>query len=202
MMRVFIGTEMELDLDDDEDLVAQMRGHSGETARRMYSVEQGYMAMLTSDMLRRIRRINLEYHQVLDLRPGYEAKIPVMQRLRNRQTALQALVGAKSSSGGPVDAAVMSGELLEMVLQTMDALTSAVTGEIHKMGARLQDSMQGTVAQGVVHAIETQRKLLGQFAPVSAAAAVSMAAEEEAEHVYQEAEIGDQVSSASWSRMK
>ncbi|KAJ7644438.1 hypothetical protein FB45DRAFT_999488 [Roridomyces roridus] len=48
-------------------MLAQVRGHSGDVAKHVYSVEQGYLEGITSLWLLRTRAMNLEWHQILDL---------------------------------------------------------------------------------------------------------------------------------------
>ncbi|KAJ6467177.1 hypothetical protein C8R47DRAFT_931389, partial [Mycena vitilis] len=79
LCRVFLNSGAAADAEGDSYL-DRLRGHSRDTANKVYSIEKGTLRGVSSDEMLRLREASLLWAQVIDLRPGFEPLRPLVAR--------------------------------------------------------------------------------------------------------------------------
>jgi len=90
--RLFIGSAGIVDEDDTDTTTAQ-RGHSGNTARTRYAIEEGQLPSISSDIMNEYANSSSLWWQFCDLRDGYPPLQPIIARRRIRDTVANAPIG-------------------------------------------------------------------------------------------------------------
>lgn len=141
MHRIFLNSSAELDVEE-EDLLAVGRGHSTHTATLIYSVEEGFLPMLSSDILLRHRNYGELWLQVIGLRKGFPPMLPMIQRREVRDVKMLAVTAA-----GMVEGA--AGADLSQVSGLMEGMTAMLTSRLHEIAARMASDTKAAVVEGM-----------------------------------------------------
>jgi hypothetical protein len=139
--RVFLGSESEI-RQEDIDALASQAGHSIDMTRLRYAPEVGKIPTMSSDLLGRFARVSQAWWEVTGFRPGYPPMLP----LRARQN-IRAAAPVAHLQQGPVVAQAPVVDTQAIIL----AVTSAVTAEMQKIEAGLQELVRKTVAEAMIH---------------------------------------------------
>lgn len=144
--RTYLGSEYEIDEDEDDVLAAQ-RGHGLGTSRRIYAPEVGHLPCMSSDLLLRFGHVSEKWWELTGFREGFPKMLPlhvrrqVQETLRKQQTTDAPTTTTQAYP--PFDPTFL-----------LQHLTATITGEINKMQVQLEDKMQKTVADGIAEAMQ------------------------------------------------
>jgi hypothetical protein len=140
LARAYLGSEYELDLEDDEeeeDALAAQAGHRPTIRRKHYANEVGMLPSLTTDLFRRYGHVSEWWWRLAQFYPGAPPLLPI-----NKRRKIHALNGLVASDQGNRTDGFDPTKLLEHV-------TAVMTDSLTHMENRLQESIQASVAAGI-----------------------------------------------------
>ncbi|KAJ6557774.1 hypothetical protein B0H19DRAFT_1261366 [Mycena capillaripes] len=150
--RLFVNRNLELGIDDN-DIGAKQCSHRGSTSTRIYSREDGWLEMLSSDQLLLYRAHCLDWQQGLGLRAGF----PPLS-----SAATEADEGASDQ--------------FQEVFSMLENMTATLAGTLHGVGAHLEDNMHKQVARTFMDVLLSQPGLFSALAPPAPPTALTTAA--------------------------
>ncbi|KAJ6574106.1 hypothetical protein B0H19DRAFT_600419 [Mycena capillaripes] len=155
--RIFVGRNLELGDDDDDNAAARQRGHSGSTSARIYAREDGKLGMLTSDQLLLHRAHGLLWQQGIGMREGFPPLMPILSRLHLRERRHNG--GSSGDDSVPLNAS----DAFREVLPILENMTATLAASLQQVGATLEENLHKQVARAFMDVL-SQSGLLTQLA--------------------------------------
>src|ERR1700742_184162 len=138
--RAYLGSEYEIDEEEEEDALAAQRCHGVEVDRQLYGVQAQYLNALTQDVMHRFAKVSEWWWHLVRFAPGEPPLLPISKRqLISSSNHLSSNSGALNQlPTGPFDAATLTNTIQTIVDA---AIKSAVTG--------MQDNLAQIISQAV-----------------------------------------------------
>lgn len=140
--RVYLGSEYEMDLEEDDDILARQRVHCKRTANHIYAPEHGKLSCLSSDVLLRFGRASEAWWEVVGFMPGKPPMLPLAHRRHLRGP------GAVMQTGE-----IQTGPTVLDHSAIIQALTATVVSELAKIKGDLFTEVRASVTESVAEAL-------------------------------------------------
>jgi len=149
MAQIYLGSEYEIyqdELDQEEDAVAEQRGHKPTTYRGSYAPEHGLLPALTSDLMHRYGRASEWWWHMAGFAPGKPPLLPLLRRhgIRNNPNI--------SHSTGEVLSTPNTLPGINMAI-LVEQMTAMVTTSVSGLKLELERHVETAVAAGVAQAL-------------------------------------------------
>ena len=163
--RAYLGTEYELELEEEDDALIKQRGHGALADRRCYGVQSAYLTTLSSDLMFRFGHMSEWWWRLTQFAPGKAPLLPLDLRRKSQSCDLYSPFNSPSSA---------------VVPQTSfdeDKLAAMVSAGVSTALQSLKDEMEGiirtSVAAGVAEALARKTFNTGSISQQSSATLVS-----------------------------
>lgn len=153
MARAYLGTEYELELEEEDDALIKQRGHGALADRRCYGVQSRYLTTLSSDLMFRFGHMSEWWWRLTRFAPGKPPLLPLDKRRKLQESDTY-------TSNYPLARPVSnpSGEVYDN--DRLAAMISAgVETAIRAMGNNIDAIIRSSVAAGVAEALSRQPPL-------------------------------------------
>jgi hypothetical protein len=174
--RAYLGTEYELELEEEEDALIKQRGHGALSDRRCYGVQSRYLTTLTSDLMFRFGHMSEWWWRLTQFHPGKTPLLPLDIRCETQSTdaynpydfpQLPTVTGPNQPLEREMQAGFDADKLSEIV-------SSSVAGAIHSLKEHMNEIIVSQVAAGAAEAL-SQHHLLHNSVTRQASTTVSAA---------------------------
>ncbi|KAJ6501063.1 hypothetical protein C8R47DRAFT_257476 [Mycena vitilis] len=149
IFRTRLGSEAQIEDDEEDDVYAMCRSHSLETSRKVYAPETNHLPSLSSDLIHRYEHACLLWHQVLGLRPDFPLILSIAERRRQREAAENLAPGSPSLPQQDSRA-------------FLNHVTAVVTEQVQKLGSSLQASVRKNVVEAVAEVLHRMDPAAGR----------------------------------------
>jgi hypothetical protein len=144
--RTYLGSEYEID-EDEDDMLAQQSCHGPNTRIRLYGTEEGHLPSMSSDTLLRFGHVSQAWWRLVQFMPGSSPVLPIRQRRHiqehysshNMDTPVQQLPSANIDTN-----------------RIIQHLTATISSTISQMKVDLAEQIQKSVAAGITEALNRQ----------------------------------------------
>jgi DEAD/DEAH box helicase len=159
--RAYLGTEYELELEEEDDALIKQRGHGALSDRRCYGVQSRYLTTLTSDLMFRFGHMSEWWWRLTQFHPGKAPLLPLDIRRKTQSTDAYnpydfpqppTVTGPNQPLERETQAGFDADKLAEIV-------SSSVTGAIHSLKEHINEIIVSQVAAGVAEALSRHHLL-------------------------------------------
>lgn len=140
--RTYLGSENEMNDEEERDVFAAQRGHSVQTARRIYAPELGHLPSISSEALLRFASGSKDWWSVAGFIPGEPPKLPLIQR---RQLGFGKPLAPSADSNAPHQSSPSSVD----ISTHFQNLTATLLHQIASSEARMEERIRMVVAESV-----------------------------------------------------
>ncbi|KAK0221251.1 hypothetical protein EDD85DRAFT_779483, partial [Armillaria nabsnona] len=140
--RTYLGSENEMNDEEERDVFAAQRGHSVQTARRIYAPELGHLPSISSEALLRFASGSKDWWSVTGFIPGEPPKLPLIQR---RQLGFAKPLALSADSNTPHQSSSSSVD----ISAHFQNLTATLLHQIASSEARMEERIRMVVAESV-----------------------------------------------------
>ena len=146
--RAYLGTEYELELEEEDDALIKQRGHGSMADRRCYGVQSSYLTTLSSDLMFRFGHMSEWWWRLTQFAPGRAPLLPldIRRKLQSSDTYTSVVL--------PPTGAIQPAGCDEDKLAAM--IASGVQAAIHSLKNNMDRIIQSSVAAGVAEALLRQ----------------------------------------------
>lgn len=162
--RAYLGTEYELELEEEDDALIKQRGHGSLADRRCYGVQSAYLTTLTSDLMFRFGHMSEWWWRLTQFAPGQPPLLPLDVRRKSQAS------GATFLAGSPSSAVVQNASYDEEKLAAL--VSASVATAIRSLRNEMDGIIQSSVAAGVAEALARQNSSTGTLTPQSSSTLV------------------------------
>lgn len=156
--RAYLGTEYELELEEEDDALIKQRGHGPLADRRCYGVQSAYLTTLSSDLMFRFGHMCEWWWRLTQFAPG---KLPLLPLdLRRKSHPSDVYSPAYTTSVEVVDKSSYSEEQLEAMVSA--GVATAIRSLKDDMDSIIRRSVAAGVAEVLARQISTPGTLLQQ----------------------------------------
>lgn len=148
--RAYLGTEYELELEEEDDALIKQRGHGAMADRRCYGVQSAYLTTLSSDLMFRFGHMSEWWWRLTQFAPGKAPLLPLDLRRKNGPGEPYRLADSNSF------AVVQQPELDSDKIAAM--ITAGVASALHSLRNEMDGIIQTSVAKGVAEALLRQNQ--------------------------------------------
>lgn len=152
--RTYLGSEFEIDEDDEDDLLAQQSNHSRQTRVRLYANEEGHLPCMSSDTLLRYGRVSEAWWRLVHFKPGALPVLPLKKRRHHHEyensSAITSCDQNVSSASTPTGIAALDTNKI------IDHLTATLSTSISQLKTELTAQIQQSVAKGIAEVLQRQ----------------------------------------------
>jgi len=152
--RTYLGSEFEID-EDEDDVLARQACHGPKTRARIYAPEHGHLPSMSSDMLLRFGHVSEAWWKLTRFLPGAVPLLPLKER-RSIQQECQ-------SRTGVVTADTAQTTVQEATLDTskiIKYLTASMTTTMNTMQMEMKTQIQEGIATGIAEVLRRQNRPL------------------------------------------
>jgi hypothetical protein len=139
--RAYLGTEYELELEEEDDALIKQRGHGSMADRRCYGVQSAYLTTLSSDLMFRFGHMSEWWWRLTRFAPG---KAPLLPLDIRRKSQL-------SDQYSP--AATIPSTVIQQAGYDEDKLAALVSAGVATALRSLRDEMTGIIQTSVAAAV-------------------------------------------------
>jgi hypothetical protein len=159
--RAYLGTEYELELEEEDDALIKQRGHGAFADRRCYGVQSAYLTTLSSDLMFRFGHMSEWWWRLTQFAPGKDPLLPLELRRTLPSTGTYPSLPSSSTP------AVVSQQSYDE--DKIAAMVSAnVATALRSMRSDMDGIIQTSVAAGVAEALARQNSISRQsFEPIA-----------------------------------
>jgi len=151
--RAYLGTEYELELEEEDDALIKQRGHGADADRRCYGVQSSYLSTLSSDLMFRFGHMSEWWWRLTRFAPGKPPLLPLDVRRKfvapdqdtHPTTPFTKHVQPSTSTSN------QSPQLNEDKLAAI--ISASVATAVHDLKVQMEDIIQTKVAAGVTEAL-------------------------------------------------
>lgn len=136
IVRVFLGSEHEMDREE-FDIIAAQRGHKPTTTRQNYALETNHLPCLSSDLLLRYGHASEAWWEVVGVKPGIPPMLPLCQHRIIKEAVIFKTHDPSITTSAPD------------TINITQAVTSTILQEMQKMKEDLYKQVQQSVAAGI-----------------------------------------------------
>jgi DEAD/DEAH box helicase len=151
--RAYLGTEYELELEEEDDALIKQRGHGATADRRCYGVQSAYLSTLSSDLMFRFGHISEWWWRLTQFAPGKAPLLPLDLRRKTRSDDIYNPTNAPL----PTTTHFMAHD--EDRLAAM--ISAGVAAAIHSLKDNMEGIINTSVAAGVTEALSRQTSMQG-----------------------------------------
>ena len=153
--RAYLGTEYELELEEEDDALIKQRGHGALSDRRCYGVQTRYLTTLSSDLMFRFGHMSEWWWRLTQFYPGKSPLLPLDIRRKSQGSDIYIPHNLPHSTtftpphqplGQGVQAGFDADKLSAIV-------SSSVTAAIHSLKEHMNEIIESRVAAGVAEAL-------------------------------------------------
>lgn len=169
--RAYLGTEYELEVEEDEDALIKQRGHGSIADRRCYGVQSRYLSTLSSDVMFRFGHISQWWWQLTQFAPGKAPLLPLdIRRMTSGDGGYylpissqnDTLPSVQSANSGFNPAVIDDGVVAAKVAASLSTVIHAMKNEIQAM---VQTSVAAGIAEFMARQTPSDHLLLQQQSP-------------------------------------
>jgi hypothetical protein len=146
--RAYLGTEYELELEEEDDALIKQRGHGALADRRCYGVQSAYLTTLSSDLMFRFGHMSEWWWRLTQFAPGKAPLLPLDLRRKLQSSDSYAPINTPSST------------IIHQTGHDDDRLTAMISAGIatalHSLKMEMDGIIQSSVAAGVAEALSRQ----------------------------------------------
>lgn len=158
--RAYLGTEYELELEEEDDALIKQRGHGASADRRCYGVQSAYLTTLSSDLMFRFGHMSEWWWRLTQFAPGKAPLLPLDLRRKSQP-------GDLYTSHHSPPAVTQHSSFDEDKLAAM--ISAGVATAIHSLKIEMDSIVKSSVAAGVAEALSRRNPTLGPLASHSSA---------------------------------
>jgi hypothetical protein len=144
--RVYLGSEAEIDEDDEDDLLARQSNHSPEIRARIYAPEEGHLPCMSSDVLLRYGRVSEAWWRLTGFKPGAAPLLP----LKVRRNLVQDLPGSTTDNAITT---TMPGPGID-ITKLLEHISATVSSSVSQLKIDLAAEIQQKVALGLAEVFQ------------------------------------------------
>jgi hypothetical protein len=146
--RAYLGTEYELELEEEDDALIKQRGHGSLADRRCYGVQSAYLTSLSSDLMFRFGHMSEWWWRLTQFAPGKPPLLPLDLRRKSQDGNTYSPVSTSES------AVVQQSSYDEEKLAAM--ISAGVATAIRSLKDQMDGIIQTSVAAGVAEVLARQ----------------------------------------------
>lgn len=143
--RAYLGTEYELELEEEDDALIKQRGHGAFADRRCYGVQSTYLTTLSSDLMFRFGHMSEWWWRLTQFAPGKAPLLPL--DLRRKSTSTETYSSLPSSSAPTTHQDSYDEDKIAAIV------SANVSTAIRKIKNDMDGIIQASVAAGVAEAL-------------------------------------------------
>ena len=147
--RAYLGTEYELELEEEDDALIKQRGHGSMADRRCYGVQSAYLTTLSSDLMFRFGHMSEWWWRLTQFAPGKPPLLPLDLRRKSQDADIYSPLSASSHS-----AVVQQLNYDEEKFAAM--ISAGVATAIRSLKDEMDGIIQTSVAAGVAEVLARQ----------------------------------------------
>ncbi|KAK0440199.1 uncharacterized protein EV420DRAFT_1279273, partial [Desarmillaria tabescens] len=140
--RTYLGSEIEMDDEMETDSYAAQRGHSVQTARRIYAPELGRLPSISSEALLRFSSASRDWWTVTGFMPGIPPKLPLLHR---RQLWEENQASAPGPAAGPASTCAEGAQIPFDAVKLVEQLTATLVDQITRAEVRMEERIKSIV---------------------------------------------------------
>lgn len=145
--RAYLGTEYELELEEEDDALIKQRGHGALADRRCYGVQSAYLTTLSSDLMFRFGHMSEWWWRLTQFAPGKAPLLPLDLRRKSQH-------GDSYTSVNPSPSTAIAIRQTTHNEDTVAAMISAgIATAIHSLKNDMDGIVQSSVAAGLAEAL-------------------------------------------------
>ena len=160
--RAYLGTEYELELEEEDDALIKQRGHGSLADRRCYGVQSAYLTTLSSDLMFRFGHMSEWWWRLTRFAPGKPPLLPLDLR---RKMQSSEVYGENIS---PLTMEARPSRNDEDMIAAM--VTAGVATAVRSLKNEMEEIIQKSVASGIAEALSRQNTFSGSFLQQSSTA--------------------------------
>ena len=149
--RAYLGTEYELEVEEEDDALIKQRGHGSLADHRCYGVQSRYLTTLSSDLMFRFGRMSEWWWRLTRFAPGKAPLLPLDVRRKTQPGDVYSLQGppVRSVSKPSAEAGYDEDKLAAMI-------SARVETALQGLKQHMDTIIQTHVAAGVAEALSRQ----------------------------------------------
>jgi hypothetical protein len=147
--RAYLGTEYELELEEEDDALIKQRGHGAMADRRCYGVQSAYLSTLSSDLMFRFGHISEWWWRLTQFAPGKAPLLPLDLRRKTQTNDFYNPVNAPLATDVVYHPAHDEDKLAAMI-------SAGIAAAIHSLKDNMEGIVRTSVAAGVTEALSRQ----------------------------------------------
>jgi hypothetical protein len=156
--RAYLGTEYELELEEEDDALIKQRGHGALADRRCYGVQSSYLTTLSSDLMFRFGHMSEWWWRLTQFAPGKAPLLPL--DIRRKQQSSDIYIPLHSSDHSTATQAVQPVPAAHLDENRLAAIISASVGSaIRSLKNDMEEIIQSRVAAGIAEVLSRQGSL-------------------------------------------
>ena len=153
--RAYLGTEYELELEEEDDALIKQRGHGALADRRCYGVQSAYLSTLSSDLMFRFGHMSEWWWRLTQFAPGKAPLLPLDVRRKLQPTDVYNLAN-------PLQSTVAAQQMTHDDSDRIAAIVSAgVAAAMHSLKNDMNSMIKTNVAAGIAEVISRQNSNTG-----------------------------------------
>ena len=146
--RAYLGTEYELELEEEDDALIKQRGHGALADRRCYGVQSAYLTTLSSDLMFRFGHMSEWWWRLTQFSPGHAPLLPLDVRRKSHHSGQN--LSVKSSSSPLIQHTSYDDDKLAAMV------SAGVSTAIRSLRNEMDAIIKSSVAAGIVEALSRQ----------------------------------------------
>jgi superfamily II DNA helicase RecQ len=155
--RAYLGTEYELELEEEDDALIKQRGHGALADRRCYGVQSSYLTTLSSDLMFRFGHMSEWWWRLTQFLPGRAPLLPLDIRRKLQDSDSYIPFHSKDKEWLSEPKASIPATQASLDEDRLSALISAsVTAAVTLLKDNMEDIIASKVAAGVAEALSRQ----------------------------------------------
>ena len=155
--RAYLGTEYELELEEEDDALIKQRGHGSSADRRCYGVQSCYLTTLSSDLMFRFGHMSEWWWRLTQFSPGKAPLLPLDIRRKSKSNDIYTPVDSQGHGE------TLSTEVsIPTVQATFDEdrlsaiISASVATAVRSLKNDMEEIIAAKVAAGVAEALSRQ----------------------------------------------
>jgi hypothetical protein len=162
--RAYLGTEYELEVEEEDDALIKQRGHGSMADRRCYGNQSRYLSTLSSDLMFRFGHMSEWWWRLTQFAPGKGPLLPLDIRRKLQPSDMY------SPLNSPPSAVIQQPSGTDDNFAAM--VSAGVSAAVRSIKNDLEATIKACVAAGVAEALARQNSVAGPFTRHSSATSV------------------------------
>ena len=156
----YLGTEYELELEEEDDALIKQRGHGALADRRCYGVQSSYLTTLSSDLMFQFGLMSEWWWRLTRFAPGKAPLLPLDIHWKLQGGNFYVLFDCQGQGELPVTQLAMPAQQASLDEDKLSAIISAsVATAIRSLKDSMEEMIASKVAAGVAEALSRQSSI-------------------------------------------